>query len=47
MPKEAQLSFQKEVELPDDITFLKPESRRGLVALQAAQVLEHEPLDNH
>ena len=45
-PRVVQVSYQKEVELPEEITFLKPESRVGLAALQAAQVREQAPLES-
>ena len=46
-PKGFQALYQKEVELPEEITFLKPESRVGLAALQAAQVREQALLESH
>ena len=45
-PRVVQVSYQKEVELPEEITFLKPESRVGLATLQVAQVREQAPLES-
>ena len=41
------LSYQNEVSLPMLMAFLRPMSRSGFAALQAAQVREQEPLDVH
>ena len=45
-PRVVQVSYQKEVELPEEITFLKLESRVGLATLQVAQVREQVPLES-
>ena len=40
------MSFQEEVEVPVVMIFLRPLLRKGLTALRAAHVREHDPLDD-